>query len=38
VTSSEELNNFASVWTGLSAFQRDPMRFDEVWLYRLEAR
>ena len=38
VTSREELNNFASVWTGLSAFQRDPMRFDEVWLYRLEAR
>ena len=38
VTSSEELNNFASVWTGLSVFQRDPMQFDEVWLYRLEAR
>ena len=38
VTSSEELNNFASVWTGLSVFQRDPMQFEEVWLYRLEAR
>ena len=38
VTSSEELDNFASVWTGLSVFQRDPMQFEEVWLYRLEAR
>ena len=38
VTSSEELNKFASVWTGLSVFQRDPMQFEEVWLYRLEAR
>ena len=38
VTSSKELTEFASVWTGLSMFQRDPMQFDEVWLYRLEAR
>ena len=38
VTGSEELNNFASVWTDLSVFQRDPMQFEEVWLYRLEAR
>ena len=38
VTSSEELNNCASVWTGLSVFQRDPMQFEEVWLSRLEAR
>ena len=30
VTSSEELDNFASVWTGLSVFQRDPMHFEEV--------
>ena len=38
VTGREELNNFASVWTGLSVFQRDPMQYEEVWLYRLEAR
>ena len=38
VTSSKELTEFANVWTGLSMFQRDPMQFDEVWLYRLEAR
>ena len=38
VTNREELANFASVWSSLSVFQRDPLQFEEVWLYRLEAR
>ena len=38
VTGREELNNFASVWSSLSVFQRDPLQFEEIWLYRLEAR
>ncbi len=38
VVSDEELSEFAAVWANLSAFQRDPMQFDEVWLYRLESR
>lgn len=38
VTSDEELSEFAAVWANLSAFQRDPMNFEEVWLYRLEQR
>lgn len=38
VVSDEELSEFAAVWANLSVFQRDPMNFDEVWLYRLEAR
>ncbi len=38
VMSEAELNEFAAVWSNLSAFQRDPLQFEEVWLYRLEAR
>ena len=38
VTSDDELTEFAAVWTSLSAFQRNPLSFEEVWLYRLETR
>ena len=38
VKSDEELAEFAAVWANLSVFQRDPMNFEEVWLYRLEER
>ena len=38
VTDDEELGEFAAIWASRSLFQRDPMQFDEVWLYRLEAR
>ena len=38
VMSEEELSEFAGVWANLSVFQRNPMNFEEVWLYRLEAR
>lgn len=38
VTSDKELSDFAAVWANLSVFQRDPMNFEEVWLYRLEER
>ena len=38
VMSDEELSEFANVWANLSVFQRDPMNFEEVWLYRLEER
>ena len=38
VKRNEELVEFAAVWTNLSVFQRDPMGFEEVWLYRLEER
>ena len=38
VMNDEELSQFAVVWAKLSVFQRDPMSFKEVWLYRLEER
>lgn len=38
VTDQDEIAGFASIWAGRSAFSRDPMDLDEVWLYRLEAR
>ena len=38
VMSDEELSDFAVVWANLSVFQRDPMSFEVVWLYRLEER
>ena len=38
VTGDQELSEFADVWANLSAFQRDPLSFEEVWLFRLEAR
>jgi hypothetical protein len=37
VLDQDELAKFAAVWVNLSAFQRDPHGFDEVWLYRLVA-
>jgi hypothetical protein len=36
--SDKELSEFASIWANSSMFQRDPMNFEEVWLYRLEKR
>ena len=38
VTSDDEIAEFAAIWVNLSVFQRDPNGFEEVWLYRLEAR
>ncbi len=38
VTGEDEIAEFAAIWVNLSAFQRDPIGFEEVWLYRLEAR
>lgn len=38
VARGEEFDKFAAVWANLSVFQRDPMNFEEVWLYRLEKR
>ena len=33
-----ELEAFAKLWVEGSFFQRDPLQFDEVWLYQLDAR
>ena len=38
VNDNDEIAEFALQWSNRSLFQRDPMQFDEVWLYRLEAR
>ena len=38
VEEQQELTGFAEFWASRSFFQRDPMDFDEVWLYRLHAR
>ena len=38
VNDDGELTEFAAQWSNRSVFQRDPLQFDEVWLYRLEAR
>ena len=38
VIDNDEINDFAIQWSNRSVFQRDPVQFDEVWLYRLEAR
>ena len=38
VVDDAELARFAARWAGRSMFQRDPMQFDEVWLFRLEPR
>ncbi len=38
VNDQDELTAFAVEWTSRSVFQRDPLQFEEVWLYRLEAR
>ena len=38
VSDDTELAAFATQWTSRGTFQRDPLQFDEVWLYRLETR
>ena len=38
VHSDDEIAAFAAIWANLSVFQRDPLGFEEVWLYRLEGR
>ncbi len=38
VSDDEELAAFAAQWTSRGMFQRDPLQFEEVWLYRLETR
>ena len=38
VNGKKEIAKFADVWTNLSVFQRDPLSFEEVWLYRLTPR
>ena len=38
VTDPDEIAAFARAWTSQSFFRRDPLGYDEVWLYRLEAR
>ena len=38
VTDQDKIRQFAAVWASRSMFQRDPMQFDEVWLYRLAPR
>ena len=38
VTDPREIHDFARAWTGQSTFRRDPLDYDEVWIYRLEPR
>ena len=38
VDDDDETARFAAQWASRSVFQRDPMQFDEVWLFRLERR
>ena len=38
VQGGAEFSRFAAIWANLSVFQRDPLAFEEVWLYRLEPR
>lgn len=38
VTDSAEVATFAKAWTSQSIFRRDPLSYDEVWIYRLVAR
>ncbi len=38
VTDPDEIAAFARAWTGQSMFRRDPLGYDEVWLYRLAPR
>ena len=38
VTNDDEISAFAAIWTSRGFFQRDPLAFDEVWLYRLTNR
>lgn len=36
ITDPDEIVAFAAEWTSRSIFQRDPLQFEEVWLYHLE--
>lgn len=38
VTDSAEIESFAKAWLDQSFFRRDPLGYDEVWIYRLVAR
>ena len=38
VVDGDEIRAFAAAWTGQSWFRRDPLGYDEVWIYRLEPR
>ncbi|MBW2271498.1 MAG: nitroreductase family deazaflavin-dependent oxidoreductase [Deltaproteobacteria bacterium] len=38
VTDSDEVAAFSGAWTGQSMFRRDPLTYDEVWIYRLVSR
>jgi len=38
ITDQREIEAFADFWASRSMFQRDPLQFDEVWLYHLVAR
>lgn len=38
VTDRDEIRAFAKAWTGQSFFRRDPLGYDEVWIFRLVSR
>ena len=38
VDDDDEIRAFAGIWANLSAFQRDPLKLEEIWLYYLVAR
>ena len=38
ITNDDEIAAFAAIWTSRGMFQRDPLAFEEVCLYRLVAR
>jgi hypothetical protein len=38
VTGPDEIARFAEAWTSQSLFRRDPLAYDEVWIYRLVSR
>lgn len=38
VTDRAEIASFGKAWLAQSSTRRDPLSFDEVWLYRLEPR
>lgn len=37
VTERAEIEMFAAAWTSQSTFRRDPSKYEQVWIYRLEA-
>ena len=38
VTDRDEIVAFAQAWTDQSFFRRDPLGYDEVWIYELQER